>query len=395
MCIMDLETFNRLLAPEGQALLAEASSLAPSPVSYLRCYQKLKKNHPAPLVHAALETVMLRQKARPIFSRADGMYFTREALEQSSAEVISCYRARRFADFQTVGDFGCGIGGDTIGLAALVPVLAIDRDPLRLHMAKENLASYKRHENVSFREADLQALPMPDVDAVFFDPARRKDGKRHLSVADYVPPLHIIQTWLEHIPAIGVKIAPGVDLRELADFDAEVEFISVSGELKECVLWFGPLKTCSYRAMLLPREHTLYAEGPVVSVPLSNPQRYFYEPDPAILRAGLVALLAEQIGACQIDPSIAYLTSDTLTHSPFANAYLLEDAFPFHLKKLRQWLRQRQVGTITVKKRGSAVDVIAFVKKLKLTGEESRIVFLTRVLNKPYILIGSEMNRST
>jgi len=95
---------------------------------------------------AALETTLLRQRGAAKFSRAADMYFTRAALEQASAEVVSTYRADRIASagFQHVADLGCGIGGDSISLAARVKVIGVDWDPVRVAMAQENLHAYRR-----------------------------------------------------------------------------------------------------------------------------------------------------------------------------------------------------------------------------------------------------------
>ena len=189
-----------------------------------------------------------------------------------------------------------------------------------------------------------------------------------------------------------MKISPGVDLAELSGYAAEIEFISEGGELKECVLWFGPLRSAPEpasfrRATLLPGPHTLLADPAAVSL-VGAPQAYLYEPDPAILRAGLVTTLAALIHARQIDASIGYLTSETLTPTPFARAFAIEAALPFQLKRLRAALRARGVGQVTVKKRGSPLEPEALIRQLKPSGPESRIVFLTQVSGKPYALIG-------
>jgi hypothetical protein len=65
---------------------------------------------------------------------------------------------------------------------------------------------------------------------------------------EYSPPLSIIQGWLPLIPDLAVKVSPGVNLDELVDFDAEIEFISLGGALKEAVLWLGALKSTQIRA---------------------------------------------------------------------------------------------------------------------------------------------------
>jgi len=384
------------LALAGQGALAQAAELGPSEETFLNDLTRLQKHYPPDVAKAALETVILRARAQRKFSRAGQMYFSREALEQSSGEGVACYRGARYALFSSVGDLACGLGGDALGLADTGParLTLVDIDPLRLALARANLAACGHAGRATFIEADLTTAPLPPVEALWFDPARRDAarGRRLFSVRDYHPPLDIIKHWLAQIAAVGVKISPGVDLAELAGYPAEIEFISEGGELKECVLWFGPLRSAPgthafRRATLLPGPHTLVAD-PAAAASLSAPRAYLYEPDPAILRAGLVTTLAARLNARQIDPSIAYLTSETLTPTPFARAFAVEAALPFQLKRLRAALRARGVGQVTVKKRGSPLEPEALIRQLKLSGPESRIVFLTQVSGRPYALIG-------
>ncbi len=384
---MDLAAFNSLFTPAGEAALAAAAALGPTEESFLACLTKLQKQYPADLAKAALETSILRVKARSKFPKAERMYFTREALEQASGAFISGYRAQRFKPFATAADLGCGIGGDTLGLAGHCTVAAVDNDPLRLAVAARNAGVYSYSDRITFIRDDLTTMQLPTVEAFWFDPARRVAGRRKFSVRDYQPPLAIVRQWLVHTPALGVKISPGVDLAELAGYDGEIEFISESGELKECVLWFGPLNTARRRATLLPGRHTL-VESSAAGGGISAPLAYLYEPDPAVLRAGLVTTLGAQLNARQVDPDIAYLTSAALAPTPFARAFAIDDAFPFHLKRLREYLRARHVGQVTVKKRGSPLEPEELIQQLRLAGPESRVVFLTHVQGKAWILIG-------
>lgn len=390
---MDLATFHTLLSPLGQAALAAATDRAPAEETFLAHLQPLQKRYPAELAKAALETAILRAKAAVKFSRAGAMYFTREALEQASGERISRYRAARYAGYAHVADLGCGIGGDSLGLASAgVAVTGVDQDELRLAMAAENLAAYGLRERATWLAADLTTLPWPGAAAFFFDPARRAGGRRKFSVRDYAPPLSQALAWLEHAPAGGIKISPGVDLAELGGYDAEVEFVSERGELKECALWFGPLRTTARRATLLREGHTytLLADPAALSE-VGPPQAYLYEPDPAVLRAGLVTTLAAQLGARQLDADIAYLTAPQLVPTPFARAYAIEDALPFQLKRLRERLRALHVGHVTVKKRGSPLEPEALIQQLRLDGPEERVVVLTHVAGKAWALIGKRV----
>jgi len=305
---------------------------------------------------------------------------------------VSAYRAERYVGFRRVIDLGCSIGGDTLALAKRLPALGIDLDPLRLQIAAANAMALGLRDRTAFVQADLYAwLPArasTDI-ALFFDPARRSRERRAFHVWDYQPPLEVVVRWLAHFPASGVKISPGVDLNELINFDAEVEFISMAGELKEAVLWFGPLKSATRRATLLPGPYSLTADSSVLSekATLSEPLRFIYEPDPAILRAGLVRPLAQQLEAAQLDEDIAYLTSAEVRPTPFARAWEIETWLPFNLKHLRDFLRQRKVGKITVKKRGSPLEPEALIRDLRLKGDQERTIFLTHFMGKPIVIL--------
>jgi hypothetical protein len=114
-----------------------------------------------------------------------------------------------------------------------------------------------------------------------------------------------------------------------------------------------------------------------------------YEPDGAVVRAHLVAEVAAGLdGAGLIDETIAYVTADALRPTPYATAYEITDRLPFNVKKLRALLREREVGNLTVKKRGSAVEPEELRRKVRPQGPNAATVFLTRVAGAPAMLIG-------
>lgn len=397
---MEIAALRTLLTPSGQEILAAAQALAPREEDFLRDFAGLGKRYPPELARAALEIAILRGEANAKFPHASRLYFTRPALEQASPHEVALHRSRRYRSFEHLVDLGCSVGGDTLALVACAPTLGIDLDPLRLLMAQANAAALGLSGRTAFLQSDLTfPLPISPLSglALFFDPARRSQGRRLFSVHDYIPPLAVIRDWLLRFPALGVKISPGVDLAELVGYDCEIEFVSLRGELKEAVLWFGPLNSAARRATLLPGGHTLWAAevhpaGERAPARLSPPQAYLYEPDPAILRAGLVTALAENLDAAQLDADIAYLTSDCLVHSPFARVWAVEGWLPFSLKRLRAHLRQRNIGRVIVKKRGSPLTPEGLMRDLRLSGQgEERTLFLTHLQGQPIVIIGQEV----
>jgi hypothetical protein len=390
-----LEHLRFLTSAEGKRVLQETAVTPLTPATHLQTAAKLRRQLPPDLAQAVLETVLLRQLGAAKFSRAEEMFFTRPALEQASSEQVAQYRADRFARLgvQNVVDLCCSIGGDALALAAGSSVVGVDWDPVRLAMAAENVQVYGRASHFRPLQADVAALSPLQTDAVFFDPARRDEqGRRFYSVHQYQPPLSVVAGWRQVARGTAVKISPGVDYAELPE-DADVEFISVQGEVKEAVLWYDDLRDHTIRkATLLPGGHTLsYQDMPPEKIGVTKPRAFLYEPDGAVIRAHLVEALAAQLHGTKIDEEIAYITTDARQVTPFARGYRLEDFFPFQLKRLRAYLRERNVGRVTVKKRGSPLEPEWLQKQLRLKGDEHRVVFLTYVEGETAVLIGQQL----
>jgi len=392
---MQLENFTQLLTREGQWALDSAMAFAPREKDFLADFKMLAKRFPREVARAALTIAILRGEATEKFPQAEKMYFTREALEQATPWEVAKTRAKRFAGFRRIFDFGCSVGSDSLALAASAPVIGVELDPLRTAMACQN--SKALGVDAEFLQADLERLPFDltgkflQGSAIFFDPARRQDHRRVFSVEDYQPALSIIEQWLPHVPSLGVKVSPAVKLPELERYDCEIEFISLEGNLKEAVLWFGPLKTAERRATLLSGGEMVTMTAPIQSsLPISAPLAYIYEPDASILRAGLVQALGTELGAAQLDPEIAYLTADKYVQHPFVRCWPVEDWMPFQLKRLRATLRDRNVGRVTVKKRGSPILPEELAQLLHLDGDVEKTLFLTQLEGAPVVVIASD-----
>ncbi|MGW0118208.1 class I SAM-dependent methyltransferase [Streptomyces sp. NPDC003327] len=386
--VTDLAALAALHTPEGQTLLAALRDYEPA--QELAVASRLRRDHPAELVTAALGQARLRQRAVAKFGAEDAyrMYFTPHGVEQSTRASVGAHRAARLAALgvRSVADLCSGIGGDAIALArAGISVLAVDRDPVTAATARANAEALGLADLIEVRCADVTDVDTGPYDAVFVDPARRGGRGRIFDPEAYSPPLSWAIGAARKAPHAALKIAPGIP-HETVPGEAEAEWISDGGDVKEAVLWFGT-EPGARRATLLPSGAGLTGRG--LPDPAVRPVgRYLYEPDGAVIRAHLVAEVAEEVAGGLIDATIAYVTSDALVPTPYASAYEITDELPFNLKKLKALLKEREVGTLTVKKRGSAVEPEEIRRKVKPRGPHSATVLLTRVAGAPTMLIG-------
>jgi len=385
--VITADTLQFLQSPRGMDLLAEIAQADLADNQLLPMLTKLRKTYSPEEAAAAVEMARLRQQARGKFGAdAHHMLFTDAALQQASHPLVRQYRAQHI-DYKTVADLCCGIGADSIAFGRSgAHVIGVDLDPLRIAIARHN-AQVLGLGTLRFEVADVRQFDTGDYEGVFFDPARRDvTGRRLFDVEAYIPPLSTIRNW--SASQIIVKLSPGVDQSQLADYGGVLEFVSVSGDLKEAILWVedSPLRT---RATLLDvgeQHHWVVqdADGPVT---ISSPLAWLLEPDPAMIRCGGLRELAIDLGAALLDESIAYLTTDGDVNSPWVRKWQILDWMPFNLKKLRAYLRARHIGQVTVKKRGSPLTPEGLIRKLKLKGDQSCTLVLTQHQGNPIVLI--------
>ncbi|MGD9962094.1 THUMP-like domain-containing protein [Nocardioides sp.] len=382
---MDLETFQWLLTDDGQRLLDRATHVyVDAEGDPVRAASSVRRIEPdADRAAAALTQVQLRARAVAKFGDdAVGMYFTPDALEQSTRARVAAHRAARLAAAQpaSVIDLGCGIGGDLIAFArAGLTTAGVDLDPVRVAIAAANLAALGLPG--ATQVADATSIDLSGFAVAFADPARRSGRGRTFRVEDWTPPWSFVQSLLTR--AAVVKVAPGVP-HELIPAGVEAEWVSDDGEVKEASLWSGPLATVARRA-------TVIGAGGLATLtedddpwqgrerPVRELGRFLYEPDGAVIRAGLVTAVAAGVGGGLIDEHIAWVTSDDSFHTPFARGYRVLEEVPFREKPLRAALRERSIGVLTIKTRGVDVVPETLRKRLALRGENTATLVLTRI----------------
>ncbi|MFH7322182.1 SAM-dependent methyltransferase [Aeromicrobium sp. JJY06] len=373
---MDAQTFATLTTPAGQALLAEVAACA-GRESDLALGTRLRRDHPVELVAAAVTQNHLRGRAVAKFGAdAAHLYYTHDALEQSTRRTVADHRATRLVALGAtrVVDLGCGIGGDLIACArAGLAVRGVEQDEVRAAIARANLAALGLEGTVEVGDATTTTVAADEV--AFVDPARRDGAGRTFRLDALVPPWDFV-TGLLAGRAVA-KVMPGI-AHDAVPPGVQAEWVSHGGDLVEACLWAAGLGAPEGRvATVLPAGVSLVARGTPATVgPLLS---HLVEPDDAVIRAGLVAELAEDLAGHLLDPHIAWITTEPPDAAPLGRAFRVLEELPYREKQLRAALRERDIGTLTVKKRGVDVVPERLVARLKLSGSRTATVVLTRV----------------
>jgi hypothetical protein len=392
---MDSEGLAALMTPQGWQLLETLPEY--DEATAMRLGERLRDEGLDPaLVAAALTQSRLRARARAKFGPfAAGMLFTADGLEQATRLEVAARHAQRFtaAGVERVADLGCGIGGDAMALAGLDrEVLAVELDEATAAVATVNLRHWP---DAVVRHEDATRTDLTGIGGAFLDPARRTtSGRRVLDPRQAQPPLSFVVEVAGRLPAVGAKVAPGI-AHALVPDDAEAQWVSVDGDVVEAGLWFGLLahEGVKRSAVVLATGADGTSQATVVDdrdqpTPEVGPVgAYLYEPDGAVLRAGLVGQVAAALSGRLVDRTIAYVTTDSPSATPLARGYQVLDVMPFGLKRLRTYLRDAGVGRLTIKKRGTAVEPEQLRRQLRLSGPSEATIVLTRVAGQQSVLV--------
>ena len=376
---MTLEAVEFLLSPRGREAF---DLLSGNPGGSLAAGKLLRRRFPdvpPEFLAAAAELAEARERGRGKFTRADEMYFTREALEQATHEQVAEHRAERFRGLGEVCDACCGIGGDALALGkASKRLVCVDTDPLRLLFCGENL----RLHGVSARLVRADILDMRETvsrfDALFIDPSRRPGGRRTLDPERMEPPLGRVFELLGAVKRGAAKLPPSVR-REDIPISCEIEWVSTGDGLKEATLWTGAFQRCASTVSLLHRNAFLSDCDLPDEEPDIGEGAFLHEPDPALIRSGLLGCKAASLGMRLLDRRIAYTSSDEPVSDPFFTSWRVIRAFPFGMKRLEGELNALGMSTVTVKKRGFPLSPEDVVRKLRLHGSGLATVILARV----------------
>ena len=392
-----LTDFQWLLSPEAAPWLElAANELEPS----VGAIARLRKELSAERVHLVLQQAALRHRARDKFAAAERMFFSPLGLEQATDEVIARHKAQRFAERLgsgrgPVADLCCGIGGDLMALAGAGRRSALIAIQLQCCWRKR-IWLLVDCRTVRCKPPNWQRSPSPNSPPGTSIPTAGPRGiERHESCCTirHQPRSNVFSP---NVLTAAVKLAPAAMLPDGWELRAELEWISSRRECRQLVAWFGDLaadRAGTRRATVLSRtnEPRSFVGQSDIPVPVAaNIGCYVFEPDAAVLAAGLCGALAAECGLEAVTAQAAYLTGEaaaTVLQDAALSCFEVLEVMPLRIKALRQWLRDRGFGRVEVKKRGVDVDPQRLAAELHGSGEDRATLLIFRKREKTTTII--------
>lgn len=356
----------------------------------------LRRALPAADVRVAAEQAHLRARGAIKFPGLVDGVFTAQGLEQASDPRAAAARAQRIAQRSPAAwvlDATCSLGADARALArAGLRVVAADRDAHLVRMAAWNCrAASGLAEGSPVAAIVADALrPAARTRLLVADPDRRPQGERRGDPRLWSPPLAELLHAAQDFAGACLKLAPAFDVDRWCASAPDPEprswqWISVAGELKETVLWTGELAGPNEREVLVLQGDaaTHLAGTPEECAPLDAEAaavvRVIAEPDPALIRSGLLGLVANRESLAPLGPQIAYLGGSAAPNSPLLRSWHVIDSAPADSRRVRRMLAEHDVGALTVKKRGHPDSADVLARRLGGKGARRGVLVVTRL----------------
>ena len=308
----------------------------------------------------------LKGKLPEWYENKDIIMGGRVPAEQCSSELTARYK-QSIAKGESLCDMTGGMGVDFWYMSeGMERAIYTERNEELCSIAKHNFQVLQtlRPEYV-IRCGDGHELPIPSVDIIYLDPARRAgDGSRVYAMEDCEP--NIVE-WqdelLKHAKMVLVKLSPMVDLtdvlRKLKGVK-ELHIVGVKNECKEVLVkahafddsvCAGCVEVHCVDFLTSGKIEYVFSllGGMEISLTDGGVKRHLYEPDVTLMKAGAFGSLCARYPVWQLDVDTHLMTSDEWIPEFPGRVFEVEEMIPFSSKVLKRLKKEIPQANIAVR----------------------------------------------
>lgn len=328
----------------------------------------------------------LKGKLPEWYGNADLIMGGRVPAEQCSSEQTARYK-RSIIEGQSLCDMTGGMGVDFWYMSeGMERAIYTERSEELCEVAKHNFQVLQtlRSEYV-IRCGDGRELPIPSVDIIYLDPARRAgDGSRVYAMEDCEP--NIVE-WqdelLKHAKMVLVKLSPMVDLtdvlRKLKGVK-ELHIVGVKNECKEVLVKAHAFDDSACAGCVEVHCVDFLTSGKIeyvfsllggmdISLTDGGVKCHLYEPDVTLMKAGAFGSLCARYPVWQLDVDTHLMTSDEWIPEFPGRVFEVEEMIPFSSKVLKRLKKEIPHANIAVRNFVMTADELRKKTGIKDGGE--------------------------
>lgn len=332
----------------------------------------------------------------PTWFKAEKIYYPKSIhIEQTSSEITAQHKASLVSG-ESLLDMTGGFGVDSFYFSKKVNYVIhceLNRDlsEIVVHNFEKLGVTNVKCKNIDgiqfLLDSDLQ------YDWIYVDPSRRsQENKKVFKLEDCLPDVSLyLDDFLKYTNHVMIKLSPLLDISStIASLHSirEIQVISVKNEVKELIVLVhkGFKGDCKIKAINILQNRQECFEGIFQSQALatfSEAQKYLYEPNPAILKAGLFNEVSNQLNISKIQTNSHLYTSDDLINFPGRSFEVLK-VYKYHKKNIKKVFKSKKANITT---RNFHQSVAEIRKKTGIKEGGIDYLFFTTDLNDSAIVI--------
>ena len=325
--------------------------------------------------------------------------------EQCSSQETATYK-QHLVRGNSLCDLTGGLGIDTYYMSQCVDKATyIEQNELYCHCARHNFNTLGM-SHITVHNSDCNTFlsqTNEQFDTIFIDPARRGKSQERLFALAHCEPnvLEMMPTLLSRCKRLIIKLSPMVDiamLRQEINRRCALHIVSLNNECKEILAIIDtdidanePIKhdiTCSILSNSNPPKelHFSFDDEPLSPCPMAlTVENYLYEPDTALLKAGMFRSICSQYGVQKLHKNSHLYTSSSMVDDFAGRSFKVAEVLPFSSSLCKVFAKQYPVCNITT--RNFPLSAVELRKKLR-TGDGGNIyLFATTIADKHVLII--------
>jgi hypothetical protein len=286
----------------------------------------LKKS---PFPEVSMQEIVQQIKGKQVAERKfpfllkEGIIFPPQLnLEQASSEKTALYKSgilkgRKFIDLTS------GFGIDAYYLSQnFEDITLVEQNTELLEIVENNWNTLGRQARFINRKLeDFLNENQEHFDVIYLDPARRDQHKNKVFLLEDLSPdiLEIQKKLLSISNQVVIKLSPLIDLKYLVSVlpgISRIEIIALKNDVKEVVVFLsnenkdGIICNCMNLESGESAFTFTFGEEETAESEYSEPEKYIYIPNNAILKAGVFNLISEKFGLKKLHPNSHFYTSN-------------------------------------------------------------------------------------
>ena len=336
------------------------------------------------------------KKKLPTWFSAKNIYYPNKLnIEQTSSEIAAKYKASLVSG-TTLIDLTAGFGVDSFYFSQKInnvthceinkELSGIASHNLRFLNSK-NISTYVGDGFEYFKKNNTK------FDWIYADPSRRNEAKgKVFLLEDCLPNIpENLDFLFRYADNILLKISPILDIKSAINelkFVKEIHVVAVENEVKELLLLLEKnyIQQIDYKTINITKKNIQVFDFNFNSVSLANysePKKYVYEPNAAILKAGAFQQISTHYKLDKLHQHSHLYTSENLIDFP-GRIFKIIQTTSYNKKELTKLIPSRKANITT---RNFPETVAQIRKKINIKDGGNQYLFFTTDLNNKLIVL--------